>query len=235
MVLHPECDDYNDDIEASRVQICDIKVESGTVPPNILTKVSKEPSSWQKQKTGLLLGTIAVLLFSPDAVVVKIGLEHDITPFQVAYLKYFPCVLVLALVSLGSFILTKVKSADSTINPISKETSIDVSVRLKYILIGSLACCLTNICFTLAFSYATAAAVLSVSALSPVWASLGAKYILGEKLAKITTFACVAVVLGIIVSSSGYFLFDEKDENESLYTILLGIGLGLGAGISVAA
>lgn len=207
-----------------------IEREVEMIKPMVQENEQLKPANDVVSKTdrikGLILVSMMLIGYSPDGLFTKLCVDEGASPFNLAYLKYFPVAVVFVMTSiLHSWCQTKqIVDTSSIEEPKGKMSK-------KYLILGTVFATGCNISYTVAFSYATAAAALSFAALAPIWAAFGAKFILGERLPMITVFVSFGVFLGMVVSCTGYFVTDHEDE---LWEILLGVASGFSAGLSFA-
>ncbi|KAJ1624904.1 hypothetical protein T492DRAFT_1043356 [Pavlovales sp. CCMP2436] len=162
----------------------------------------------QGHRVGIALALFAVIAVSSDGVLVKLASKEGASVVSVIIFKSFTAALTMAFLQLTVEPLLSVMQGQKAVffPPVSR-------LGLAHICTGGGFSMVVFVGFTLSFYFTTSANVLAFTALAPIWTSLLAKPVLGERVLWRTVWANVGALLGTVVVVIGVALFGGETSS----------------------
>lgn len=176
-------------------------------------------------RLGIVAALAGVLLISSDGLLVKLAGISGASAASIVIFKG----LFGASMMLGGIVCRRVAEwrAATPAAPLEWAPSRE---GLRHIVIGAFLAAFLFIGFTLSFHFTTSANVLAFTALSPIWASLLTKPVLGEPLLWRTIIANAGALVGTAIVVTGVAL--RAGDAVATSTSVLGTGLAILTGIA---
>eukprot|EP00448_Togula_jolla_P014514 CAMPEP_0170572000 /NCGR_PEP_ID=MMETSP0224-20130122/1979_1 /TAXON_ID=285029 /ORGANISM="Togula jolla, Strain CCCM 725" /LENGTH=366 /DNA_ID=CAMNT_0010894453 /DNA_START=1 /DNA_END=1102 /DNA_ORIENTATION=- len=186
----------------------------------------------KSESLGVLVAFIGVCAVSSDGLLVKLAAQEDASVAAILFFKSISGFIVVSLIILAE--------ATIRVGPriwCGKVWRSLTRMGLIHLLVAGTTNFVVLAGFTLAFQYTTSANVLSFTALSPIWASLLTRPVLGEAVPPRTIVANVLALLGSAIVVVGISLAGDQGEHElseSIVGTVIAVFTGFGAaGIAV--
>mmetsp|Transcript_13343 Transcript_13343/g.39302 ORF Transcript_13343/g.39302 Transcript_13343/m.39302 type:complete len:453 (-) Transcript_13343:367-1725(-) len=176
---------------------------------------------------GLCCALIAAVGLASDGLTVKLAQDEGFSPAAVLTLK---AAFATAFLCFALTVTDAIGHAPGGTGGRLPSLRIRGRREISHLAVGAAAFAIGNICYTLGFQFTTVANLLALAALSPLWAALLSRPMLGEPIRLRTVLSTALAACGVVVVVVGVALTADIDRvfaRDSALGSLLGLLAGM--------